>query len=144
MNVRIGELAREVGTTPRTVRYYEEIGLLPEAGARGAGSHREYTGDDVERLRLIVRLKDLLGLSLDDLRTVMHGEDERAVRRREWHETEDPAERRRILTAAMAHTDGLLAHVRRRSEELAAFEAELNERRRRHAHQLRELGEAVS
>ena len=69
--MRIGELAREVGTTPRTVRYYEEIGLLPDAGSRPAGSHREYTGDDVERLRLIMRLKDLLGLSLDDLRTVI-------------------------------------------------------------------------
>ena len=142
--MRIGELAREVGTTPRTVRYYEEIGLLPESGARPAGSHREYTGDDVERLRLIMRLKDLLGLSLDDLRTVMHGEDARAVRRREWHETDDPAERQRILSEAMAHTDGLLARVRRRSVALAEFEAELNERRQRHAHRLRELGETVA
>ena len=49
--MRIGELAREAGTTPRTVRYYEEIGLLPEAGSRPAGGHREYGDDDLERLR---------------------------------------------------------------------------------------------
>ena len=137
--MRIGELARTVGTTARTVRYYEEIGLLPDTGSRPVGGHREYTDDDVERLRLILRLKDLLGLSLDELRGVMHGEDERAVRRREWHETSNPAERRRILTEGLAHTDALLGHVRRRSEALSEFEAELNERRQRHAHHLREL-----
>ena len=47
-------------------------------------------------------------------------------------------------TEAIAHTDGLLAHVRRRREALSDFEAELNERRQRHVHHLRELGEAVS
>jgi MerR family transcriptional regulator, repressor of the yfmOP operon len=138
--MRIGELARAAVTTPRTVRYYEEIGLLPAAGERAAGSHREYGSEDLERLREILRLKQMLGLSLDELKAVVHGEDERAVRRRQYHETTDPAERRRLLDAALAHTDGLLALVRRRKEELESFEAELNERRGRVAHHLRELG----
>ena len=38
---RIGELARRVGATPRTVRYYEQLGLLPERG-REQGTHRLY------------------------------------------------------------------------------------------------------
>jgi DNA-binding transcriptional MerR regulator len=137
--VRIGELAREAGTTPRTVRYYEEIGLLPESGERAAGSHREYDEGDLARLRELLRLKHMLGLSLDELRDVIHGEDQRARRRREYHETADPDERRRLVIEAMAHTDGLLAIVRRRKEELETFEAELNERRQRQAHVLREL-----
>jgi MerR family transcriptional regulator, repressor of the yfmOP operon len=137
--MRIGELAREAGTTPRTVRYYEEIGLLPEASERSAGSHREYGEADLERLCEILRLKQMLGLSLDELKAVVHGEDKRAQRRREYHETSDPAERARLLTEATAHTDGLLAIVRRRKEELESFEAELNERRQRQAHLLREL-----
>ena len=61
----------------------------------------------------------------------MHGEDERAQRRREWHETTDPAEQRRHPGAALAHTDSLLELVGRRKEELETFEAELNERRQR-------------
>ena len=69
----------------------------------------------------------------------MHGEDQRARRRREYHETTDPDERRRLLVEAKAHTDGLLAIVRRRKEELESFEAELNERSQRQAHLLREL-----
>jgi len=140
--VRIGELARAAGVTPRTVRYYEEIGLLA-AGERAAGEHREYTEADVERLREIGRLKHMLGLSLDELKTVIHGEDARAQRRREWAETSDPAERRRILIEARRHTDSLLELVRRRKADLESFEAELNERRQRHTHYLRELGEKV-
>ena len=141
--MRIGELAKAVGTTPRTVRYYEEIGLLAASGERSAGEHREYTEADVERLRELLRLKSMLGLSLDELRRVMCGEDARARRRREWHETEDPAERRRILLEAKAHIDGLLELVQRRRGELEGFEAELNERRQKQTHLLRELGETV-
>ena len=48
--MRIGELARAAGVTPRTVRYYEEIGLLPESTSRPAGSHREYGEDDLRRI----------------------------------------------------------------------------------------------
>ena len=141
--MRIGELAREAGTTPRTVRYYEEIGLLAASGERSAGEHREYTEGDVERLRELLRLKHMLGLSLEELKAVMHGEDARAQRRREWHETDDAAERRRILTEATAHVDSLLELVRRRRADLESFEAELNERRQKQTHLLRELGETV-
>ena len=136
--MRIGELAREAGVTPRTVRYYEEIGLLPEADERAAGAHREYGDEDLARLRELVRLKHMLGLSLDELRVVMHGEDERAQRRRAYHETTDPDERRRMLEAAMAHVDSLLELVGRRRAELESFEAELHQRRQRVAHLLKE------
>jgi DNA-binding transcriptional MerR regulator len=141
--MRIGELAKAAGTTPRTVRYYEEIGLLAASGDRCAGAHREYGAADLERLRELLRLKSMLGLSLDGLKSVMCGEDARARRRREWHETEDPAERRRILLEGTAHTDALLELVRRRRADLEGFEAELNERRQQQVHLLRELGERV-
>ena len=140
--MRIGELAREAGTTPRTVRYYEEIGLLAPCD-RSAGAHREYDETDLGRLRELLRLKSMLGLSLEELRSVMCGEDARARRRREWHETDDPAERRRILLEGTAHTDALLELVRRRRADLEGFEAELNERRQQQVHLLRELGERV-
>jgi DNA-binding transcriptional MerR regulator len=123
--LRIGELARLAGTTPRTVRYYEEIGLLADAEERGAGEHRSYTQADLARLREILRLKSLLGLSLDELRDVMAGEDARAARRAAWDATEDPAERRRLLEEARAHVESLLAHVSRHKADVEAYEAEL-------------------
>jgi len=70
-SLRIGDVASLVGTTPRTIRYYEEIGLLPAARSRPSGRHRVYTEADVERLREVMRLKDLLGLSLEELRMLL-------------------------------------------------------------------------
>jgi DNA-binding transcriptional MerR regulator len=129
--LRIGELARLAGTTPRTVRYYEEIGLLAAADERGAGEHRTYSGADLDRLREILRLKSLLGLSLEELRDVMRGEDARAARRDAWHATEDPDARRRLLAEAEAHLEALLEHVGRHKSAVEAYEAELLERRER-------------
>jgi MerR family transcriptional regulator, repressor of the yfmOP operon len=127
--VRIGALASAADTTVRTVRYYEELGLL--SGERTAGGHREYGEGDVERLRELLRLKHLLGLSLDELRDVMAGEDARAQRRRAWAETSDEGERQRLLGEAIGHVEALLELVGRRRAELEAFEAELLRRRAR-------------
>ncbi|NOY46387.1 MerR family transcriptional regulator [Deferrisoma camini] len=64
--LKIGELARRVGLTPRTIRYYEDIGLLNSV-RRVEGGRRIYTDDDVRRLKFIKRLK-LLGLSLEEMK----------------------------------------------------------------------------
>ena len=127
--LRIGELAERVGTTPRTIRYYEEIGLLGAAEARDAGRHRSYGEDDVARLEHILRLRDLLGLSLEDLQRVVEAEDARAALRREWHGTEDPATRLRIVEQALGHIGVQLELVGRRQAALGALEAELRERK---------------
>ena len=95
--LRIGEVAELTGTTPRTIRYYEEIGLLARRAERAQGKHRVYTEADVERMREIVRLRDLLGLSLEQLSQLLEAESARAASAREYQQTEDPAERRRIL-----------------------------------------------
>jgi DNA-binding transcriptional MerR regulator len=129
--LRIGELAKLAETTPRTVRYYEEIGLLAGADERESGEHRTYTGADLERLSEILRLKSLLGLTLDELRDVMRGEDARAERKRAWHETDDPAQRRRLLTEASDHLERLLELVGRHKQRVEAYEAELLARRER-------------
>ena len=77
---RIGELARRVGATPRTVRYYEELGLLPDRG-RPEGAHRLYDQEDELRLAELIRVRDLLGLSLAELGDWMEAEAARAALR---------------------------------------------------------------
>ena len=67
--MRIGELTERAGVTPRTVRYYESIGLMP-AGMREGGGQHYYTEAAVFRLRKIEQLK-LLGLRLDEIRDVI-------------------------------------------------------------------------
>jgi DNA-binding transcriptional MerR regulator len=128
--LRIGELAELTGTTPRTIRYYEEIGLLASAGERELGKHRCYTQADVERVQEILRLRDLLGLSLEQLLQLLAAEDARAEIRREFHQSEDPEERTRLLHEALGHIATQLELVRGRRRELEELERELVEKRR--------------
>jgi MerR family transcriptional regulator, repressor of the yfmOP operon len=128
-SLRIGELAERAGTTPRTIRYYEEIGLLGAAEDRVHGRHRSYDEEDLARLEHILRLRDLLGLSLEDLQKVVEAEDARAALRREWHGTDDPDERLRIIEQALGHIGVQLELVERRQAALDELRSELRERR---------------
>ena len=137
--LRIGEVAKLVGTTPRTIRYYEEIGLLPAEG-RSAGQHRLYSERDVAHLRDALRLKEVLGVSLDELKELLAAEDARAALREEWHHGEPHADRRReILTEAARHIERQLELVRRRGAEIAALERELADKRELVLRRRREL-----
>jgi DNA-binding transcriptional MerR regulator len=138
--LRIGEVAKLAGTTPRTIRYYEEIGLLPGSRERPARSHRTYAEADVDRLTELLRLKDLLGLSLEELKELVEAEGARAELRREWHGgVEDPVRRRQILEESLTYTARQLELVRRRRDEIAKLEGELVARRKRSKALLRQL-----
>src|SRR3984893_2172963 len=100
--LRIGDVAGLVGPTPRTIRYYEEIGLLAEAPARPSGQHRIYSEAEVERLREVMRLRDLLGVSLEELKTLLTAEEARAeVRAQLRRDDVDPSRRRELLAEAV-------------------------------------------
>jgi DNA-binding transcriptional MerR regulator len=138
--LRIGDVAKLAGVTPRTIRYYEEIGLLPAPDSREPGAHRTYAPSDVERLIELIRLKNLLGISLDGLKGLVEAEDNRAALRREWHEgVADPVRRREIMESLDSHARRQLERVRTRRDEIAVVEAELLDRRRRIRERLREL-----
>lgn len=65
----IGQVAREARCSVASIRYYEEIGLLPSAGRR-AGGHRVYGASDVKRLTFIRRCRDF-GFSIDKMRELL-------------------------------------------------------------------------
>ena len=67
--IQIGELSRRTGCNIVTIRYYEQIGLLP-APARSAGRYRVYGTADVRRLAFIRRSREL-GFTLDEVRTLL-------------------------------------------------------------------------
>ena len=143
--LRIGDVAKLAGTTPRTIRYYEEIGLLPASAPRERGAHRTYAEEDVERLADLLRLKDLLGLSLEELKQLVEAEHARASLRREWETgVEDPVRRRQILDESLGHIGRQLDLVRRRRDEIASLEAELLSKRKRVQSRLRELAPSSS
>jgi DNA-binding transcriptional MerR regulator len=63
--VQIGELAKNLGITTRTIRYYEEIGLMGKTARLGGGT-RTYTKEDILRLKFILKLKTM-GISLKEI-----------------------------------------------------------------------------
>jgi DNA-binding transcriptional MerR regulator len=142
---RIGELARRVGATPRTVRYYEELGLLPDAG-RQEGSHRLYGEADEARLRELLALRDLLGLSLNELLEWNAAEAARAELRERWNaQPEPPADvRAQIIREAVEHMDVQLELVRNRRAALEQLEDELADKRRHVRNMLIELEKGQS
>jgi DNA-binding transcriptional MerR regulator len=136
--LRIGDVARLVGTTPRTIRYYEEQGLLPRVEDRAAGQHRLYDEQDVARLGELLRMRNLLGVPLEELRELVAVDDERTVLRSELRRTETPRERTRILRRLDALAERQLAAVERRTRELETLREEIEARRARIAELLRE------
>lgn len=75
-HMQIGEVAEQVGLSLRTIRYYEEVGLAPPS-ARTSGGFRLYTDTDVERLKLIRKMKPL-DFSVDEIGNVLSVMDELA------------------------------------------------------------------
>ena len=128
---RIGEVAERVGVTTRTIRYYEELGLLGTAAARTKGAHRLYTEADIARLEELIRLRDLLGLSLEELVALAEAEEARAALRDQWAESASDRERARIVKEAIPLVEQQLELVRGRQQRLAGFADELSEKLRR-------------
>lgn len=84
----IEQVATITNLTKRTLRYYEELGLLKPT-ERTEGNYRRYTDEDIQRIEYIKKLRDLLGFSLNEIRSLLDSDDERAyIREAYQHETD--------------------------------------------------------
>ncbi len=118
--LRIQEIAEEVGTTTRAIRYYEEVGLL-EPAARSEGAYRLYDASDVERLRFIRGLRDDAGFSLAQIRQLLEDDAVRERNRQRLRETDDPGERRALLRDALERVERQIATLREKADRLASM-----------------------
>ena len=116
--LRIQEVAAEVGVTTRTIRYYEEIGLLHPA-ARSEGDYRLYDDSDVQRIRYIRELRDVAGFSLAEVEQMLEDEAARARNRVIYRSTDDVAVRRRIVTENLERADRTVVTLRAKQDRLA-------------------------
>jgi DNA-binding transcriptional MerR regulator len=130
--LRIGQVAARLGLSTRTLRYYEELGLLEPTG-HTAGGARRYTELDVERVAHIRRLQQVMGFDLDRIRDFLRAEDELARLRAEYSAGPPPDRGRQIATEALTLYDRMRAQVQDKLDALAAFDAEIEEKAARAA-----------
>ena len=125
--LRIGELAQRTGVTTRTLRYWEELGLIHPSGHRGGGE-RLYLPTDMARVIRIKDLQELLGFSLAEVRVVLETEDidalDRARSELRWGAA-TPERRRQLLDEAVAANERLLVRL---DDTLARIQAFRDER----------------
>ena len=125
--LQIGEAADRTELTQRTLRYYEEKGLL-HAPTRMDGGFRLYSGEDIERLERIKELKNLLGFSLADIKEMLESDDVRTQIRAEWDRGADAAEKAARIRLAREATLQQLALVEQKMERMSAMRDELTAR----------------
>jgi DNA-binding transcriptional MerR regulator len=135
---RIGEVAKLTGVTTRTLRYWEELGLLRPT-SRTEGGERLYTPADLRRVTRIRDLQELLGFSLEEVKAVLNTGDVDVLDRVHSELTGgevSSSRRRELLDEAIAANDQLvgrlddtLARIRALREERAAIAIRLRETR---------------
>jgi DNA-binding transcriptional MerR regulator len=126
--LKIQEVAAETGLTQRSIRYYEEVGLLEPAG-RSEGAYRLYDASDLERLRFIKELRDEAGFSLAQIGQLLEDEATRERNRERLRSTQDPTERRAILEDARDRVDRQIDTLEAKSRRLNEMIDAARERR---------------
>ena len=131
--LRIESVAQRTGLTKRTIRYYEEIGLLSPSG-RSEGGYRLFSEADVARLERITALKDSAGLTLAEVAELLDAESVRERIRERYRTSDDPAEKRAALAESRAVLTRQLALIERKRAALDGLAADYQERLDRIAH----------
>jgi DNA-binding transcriptional MerR regulator len=137
--LRIGEVAKATGLTTRTLRYWEQLGLLSPDSHRESGE-RLYTSAAIERVGRIRELQDLLGFSLAEVKVVLDAEDDLDRVRSDYRANKaNPRRRRDLLVELIAANDTLLGRLDNTLGRIQAFRDERAATGKRMRKTLREL-----
>ncbi len=137
--MKIGELAQLAEVSCRTLRYYEELGLVTPHG-HSVGGARRYSKADLDRILRIRRLQSLMHLDLEEIGSILAAEDRiEAIREEYRHSQPSLARRIEILEEALEITTWLLGQVESRMSGLVEFKDELSGRMKLYLTKLDEL-----
>lgn len=125
--LQIGEVAERTGVTQRTLRFYEEKGLL-KPPTRMEGGFRLYSEEDVQRVERIKRLQTLLGFTLAEIKEMVEAEEVKLQLRQEYRHDADIADRKAKIEKAIEVTERQVAVIRQKMDALADMRHHLEER----------------
>lgn len=130
VGLRIGTVAARAGVSTRTLRYYEELGILSPSG-RTVGGERRYEHEDLVKLERIIELKNVVGMNLDEVKEFLASED-RIIELREVYRADSEhsdgvvLERRRaILEEALTLRRGLIAQLDATVSRIQGFRSQI-------------------
>lgn len=126
-HLQIGEVAERTGVTQRTLRFYEEKGLLTPP-SRLDGGFRLYSEDDVRRVEQIKRLQNLLGLALADIKEMVEAEEVKSQIRAEYRRDANVSERKAKLSKAIEVTERQVAIIDHKLSALQEMKSDLEEK----------------
>ncbi len=136
--LQIGEVAEQLSLTPRTLRYYEEIGLL-EPPSRMEGGFRLYSASDIDRLESIVQLKRLLGFSLREIKQVVEAMESLKLLRQESKQASDLETKRDSLRKGLEILEQQVDVLDGRMRQVAELRDQFSERSRRVRERLEQI-----
>lgn len=123
----VEEVAKKLNVTPRTLHYYEEMGLIAPV-SRTAGGHRLYDEQVVQKLNRILQIKASLGISLQEIREIMDGEDAMERLKKNYKGSVNEEERSRILDEYIQLLQSMVSKVDDRIANLNVIRASFAER----------------
>lgn len=142
--LRISDAAARAGVSPRTLRYYEELGLLSPSSYT-AGGERRYGAEDLAQLDRILELRDVLGMNLDEIRGFLTSEQRLDELRSAYRANKGSttraarAQQRAILEEILALNESLAHQLEAKLARMDAFRARLESKAKRCKELLREL-----
>jgi MerR family transcriptional regulator, repressor of the yfmOP operon len=128
--IRISDAAARAGVSARTLRYYEELGLLSPS-LYTAGGERRYTDDDLAHLQRILELREVLGMNLDEIREFLSLETRLDELRASYRATKGSTTKRAreeqkvTLQEAMVLNESLAQQISTKLERMEGFRAKL-------------------
>lgn len=125
--LQIGEVAERTGVTQRTLRFYEEKGLL-KPPTRMEGGFRLYSESDVKRVEQIRRLQDLLGVALADIKEMVDAEEMLRELRAQYDPQSGVAEKKRQLEKAIEVVQAQYTIVTQKTQQMEEMKGQLEER----------------
>ena len=125
--LQIGEVAERTEVTQRTLRFYEEKGLL-KPPTRMEGGFRLYSEADIQRVEQIKQLKQLLGFTLAEIKEMVDAEEVKLQLRAEYRPEAALSQKKDQLLRAIAVTEQQSAVIRQKVGALAEMQSKLEER----------------
>lgn len=136
----IGKVAEELGISERTLRYYEQIGLISPAG-HSPGGCRRYTASDIERVSHIRELQEVMGYSLEEIQDLLGAGDRLEAIRTAYRQSPEPAHQVKLVEEALETLEQLRARIQAKLERLGTMLSEVDARSARYHQALDNLCE---